>query len=269
MDGENGSGNARDLLAAGRSAQQHMDYVSAHHFFSRAQEAARADGDSVTLAEALVDAAANLQEHAPDHVADVLAFRRELSERAIRLLRSHGAPEQILSRALCLRSADASREEAESLLQEALSMSRRVNDTEGIIRALDRLGHRKCVHGDRAAGALLKMEALQLARTLGERSVEAAVLFSVALTHSGSADEQIALYQEAAVKYRALGQMDWVARCLVSCACLACAPEDWERKMTCLKEALNVCRQIGNDTLAQVCCGEIAAMTRGDPYDGE
>jgi tetratricopeptide (TPR) repeat protein len=243
---------AQSLLEAGKQVRNEGRNEEACALFRRSLETARSKCDKRAEGYALVEWGFHLSDFLPPDVADLFDYRKKLSDEACRLFREIN-DEAGLATVLRLQASDASLDEGKKLVEQNLAISRRINDSQGIISATLHLGMILCASGEREEGTALMGEALNRARAFNDPSLTAKVLYILGIYSSGEWSENQKLFEEAIKIYRDLGWKNDVAQCLNLCASLAGDHLDIEQRERYYQESLRICQETGNDTLAATC----------------
>jgi non-specific serine/threonine protein kinase len=189
----------------------HSHFMEGSAFLEKALQI-RGSADSSTLRASVLHGAGllayyqNRFDHAKSRLEECLALASHLSERDI-------AYAQLTLAYVVHDQLDFTR--AALLYVEALQRFRRLDDTYGIIRALNSQGVLALDMGDLDRAADLFYECLSLARAYNDRGNQALALTNLGWTAAIRADEiAVALCQEALMLYREVGNKLGIAFCL-------------------------------------------------------
>lgn len=260
----------QSLIALGNQARRDERLEAAHHLYEKSLKLARKTRDKRAIARALLALADNAMWFLPPGASNGLRLRERLAKQALGLFRKLG-DEKGIADALWMQAASDLGPKSEPLLEESLSIYRRIDDLVGISRTLFQLGNRAFMTGDHELAAELKSEALQIARQSGDKAQIAAGLFSRGIGFEGSNRDRRAPFEEAQAIYRELAMKGDLVRALQVCEQLACDDDDWDRRESYLTEALDVSRQLGSEHLLATSLERLAeiARSRGDEARAE
>jgi predicted ATPase len=153
---------------------------------------------------------------------------------------------------------------AESLHQEALTLSLQSADTAGIARAKGNLGVVAFDRGDRDRAHSLLEESLELAQDAGDNQLIATALNDlgrVALER-GELERAESLYRESLALRRASGSESGIARALTNLGVVALELGDFERACELYEESLSLYREVGDRWGAAGALNGLAVATR-------
>jgi predicted ATPase len=155
-----------------------------------------------------------------------------------------------------------------SLAVESLTMSREVDDKQGIANALIKLGNAATEEGDYATPPALFEEALAIWRELGDKHGIARALINLGWAALRPGDYQLAnaRLEEALILHRELGDTRGIGFALSGLGEVALRQGDYPRAARLVEESLGLRRQVGNKWGVGVSLGTLGwvAMRQGD-----
>jgi predicted ATPase len=181
----------------------------------------------------------------------------------------HGEARAWLSRALALRGAvpptcrakalvaaaratswHADWSTALPLLEEAVALSRKLGDRDGVARCLGFIGHGRLYTGDKAGAAAALHEGVELARNAGDRRSLARALYNAAWVAIEDRDFAHAreMFEEAARIFRSEGMKLNLALCLMRLGYSEGLAGDIERAASRLNESVALFDELGTTT---------------------
>jgi hypothetical protein len=245
-------GTPQQLMEEGLQARRQDRANVAHVYFVAAAERARQTGEQRVFGRALVSLADNVLHFCPDDSIDPFAARETLARHARQLLGSiHD--EEGFARALRVQSSLLPGTAGQELLEESLKICQRIGDIEGALLSLERIGCHLALYGTRDQANSYKRKALDLARVLDKPDHIAECLSSLANGFDGDPHEHRALLLEAQMLYGKTGRKGSQARCLVTCAQLACEESDMGRRLEYLELAAQLAGEAGDTSLRGIC----------------
>jgi non-specific serine/threonine protein kinase len=146
---------------------------------------------------------------------------------------------------LAMNQGDLAR--AETLLQEALTLARELNDEAGMAESLNALGRVAILHGDYERAQTFNEESLDLYLNLNDTWGIAAVmneLGTLALS-LGDYDQGQTMVEEALALYRNLGHKRGVGILLFNLGYVAWCQGQYQRARELYEESVDICRDVG------------------------
>jgi predicted ATPase len=178
-----------------------------------------------------------------------------------------GAQGATAYRARVLRSAGVvaflqhRRESAQTMLEEALSICRELDDRAGAIRALGWLANVRVLFGELESARQCNEEALALARRLGQPLLLASAASSLAELErlEGHFDQAVPLYEEAVATYRVAGDTNGLGNNLYNVATIHLARGDIAVTRQRLGELASM-SEVDNNRLLGMCALDLTSM---------
>ncbi len=159
------------------------------------------------------------------------------------------------------------------LLEEAVALSRKLGDEEGVGRCLGFIGHGRLYTGDRAGAATALHEGVELARSAGDHRSLGRALYNAAwvATEERDFDHAREMFEEAARIFRAEGMKPNLALSLMRLGYSEALAGDFKRAACRLNESVALFDELGTTTwtaLAHRYLG-LLALLQGDIVEAE
>lgn len=254
------------LLRSAERTRREGRAEAAYMLLREAYVMAKECEDHRNAAWAAVGLAHNVQSFVPEGVSNIFDYRQRLCMEAIERFQKDGV-ERGTASAYRLLSTCVTNMEGKALLEESLTICRRIADWSGVVLSLGALGSRLCVEDRMDEGMRHHRKAIRLARLVNDEEAIANACLSAALCSEDDNEHRQMLFEEAQNIFRRRRLWEGLFRSLQLCAWFACDEGDLERRAAYLEEALHICRQMGNTDREADCLEDLAkiASCRGKP----
>jgi tetratricopeptide (TPR) repeat protein len=249
--------DARLDLAEAEAAESFSDWRRTQEAAARAAQGARAGGQQLLLADALLRRVrADVQLGALDEAAAGATEARAIAAAAGD---THLEGRAVSGLALVAKARGAL-DEYRRLLEEVLAQARRAGDWRNTAVALNNLAIAARRDGDTETARRLYEEVIAGDRAMGNRANAALTLGNLGVALDAAADVQGArrAWEEALAEFRVTGDAPETARMLTSLGGAALRTGDLGRARELREEALALARKVGDKTQIASCLGGLA-----------